>query len=362
MRNYIMIYVIIPVYHAERYIASALDSVLEQPCSNLEIICVDDGSPDDSISVLRHYAERFPNVHVLRQENAGVSAARNTGIEYALAHGSDGDYLAFLDADDCWCRNAMHQEDLDSWAHAQLICFNSVNCTHDLSRIAPTPPAAPVKTAKGGSGSFGCISGRHLGASLYSLKLVRDHNIRFVKGLHYGEDLLFCRICCYLAEQIVLTGQPLYQYRANPNGAMGRKTYGIDYFPAMIRAHADTASALQKYENDIRGSADFFRQQASTITLEMIMEHFILLRGNRELQTFLKNNPDLQEHLDRLDPGSLSAYHSKPLEQYRNAPLLFIAKWQLTGCIRQLTLLLKRIPWVRDRLADRQFPLPNPFL
>ena len=94
----------------------------------------------------------------------------------------------------------------------------------------------------------------------------------------------------------------------------------------------------------------------------MIREHFILLRGDRELQTFLKNNPDLQEHLDRLDPDTISAYHSKPLKQYRNARPLFIVKWHLVGCVREMTLLFKRLPWVRDRLAERQFSLPNPFL
>lgn len=103
------IYVIIPVYKAEKYIAQTLNSVLSQPYTNIEIICVDDGSPDDSISILRDYEKQYENVYVIRQENCGVSRSRNTGIDYALEHCSDGDYLTFLDADDLWTKKLRYR-------------------------------------------------------------------------------------------------------------------------------------------------------------------------------------------------------------------------------------------------------------
>ena len=68
-----VIHVIIPVYKAEKYIAQTLDSVIGQPYPNIQIICVDDGSPDDSIAILRDYEHRYENIHVIRQENGGVS-------------------------------------------------------------------------------------------------------------------------------------------------------------------------------------------------------------------------------------------------------------------------------------------------
>lgn len=86
-KQYPQISVIVPVYNAEKYVAQTLDSVLAQPYPNIQIVCVDDGSPDGSAFVLQDYAQKHNNIHVIRQKNAGVSAARNTGIEYVLGGG-----------------------------------------------------------------------------------------------------------------------------------------------------------------------------------------------------------------------------------------------------------------------------------
>jgi glycosyltransferase involved in cell wall biosynthesis len=89
-----LVSVIIPVYNCEAYLAEAIDSVLAQAYAPLEVIVVDDGSTDGSIHVAARYAPRVRCVH---QENSGIGAARNRGIEQAA-----GDMLAFLDADDLW--------------------------------------------------------------------------------------------------------------------------------------------------------------------------------------------------------------------------------------------------------------------
>ncbi|MCD8382707.1 MAG: glycosyltransferase [Clostridiales bacterium] len=87
--------VIIPVYNVAPYLAECLDSVLQQTMSGIEIVCIDDGSTDDSFSILMDYALKFPNIKVLKQKNAGLSAARNRCIEVAT-----GEYIHFLDSDD----------------------------------------------------------------------------------------------------------------------------------------------------------------------------------------------------------------------------------------------------------------------
>src|SRR5436305_1029668 len=92
--NQPMISVIIPVYNGERYLGEAIESVLAQSYHWLEIILVDDGSTDGSATVAKQFS---PAVQVVRQPNLGAGAARNRGI--ALAQ---GEFLAFLDADDLW--------------------------------------------------------------------------------------------------------------------------------------------------------------------------------------------------------------------------------------------------------------------
>ncbi|MBQ8200019.1 MAG: glycosyltransferase [Lachnospiraceae bacterium] len=90
-----LISVIIPVYGVEPYLRRAVDSVLRQTYSNLEIILVDDGSPDGCPAICDAYAAKEARVRVIHKENGGLSNARNAGLDVA-----GGDYIAFLDSDD----------------------------------------------------------------------------------------------------------------------------------------------------------------------------------------------------------------------------------------------------------------------
>ena len=87
--------VIIPVYNIQQHLRECLDSVLGQSYPHLQVICVDDGSTDESPAILAQYAQKDPRVQVIRQQNAGPGAARNTGLEAAT-----GEYVIFLDSDD----------------------------------------------------------------------------------------------------------------------------------------------------------------------------------------------------------------------------------------------------------------------
>lgn len=90
----VLVSVVIPCYNREKYIKAAIDSVLAQAYRPLEIIVVDDGSKDSSIEMIDRYG---PTVTLIRQENAGAAAARNTGV-----HNTNGVFLGFLDSDDLW--------------------------------------------------------------------------------------------------------------------------------------------------------------------------------------------------------------------------------------------------------------------
>ena len=75
--------VIIPVYNVEKYLPACLDSVIRQSYTSLELILVDDGSSDRSLEICRSYAERDDRIRVIRRDNVGASAARNTGLDHA---------------------------------------------------------------------------------------------------------------------------------------------------------------------------------------------------------------------------------------------------------------------------------------
>lgn len=119
--------IIIPVYNAERYLQSCLDSILKQSFQDVEVICVDDGSKDGSLAVLTGYKAKDSRITVLRQDNGGQGAARNLGLKIA-----QGDYVYFMDADDellatnmCEClHNEVVREGLDVLFFDAEICYD----------------------------------------------------------------------------------------------------------------------------------------------------------------------------------------------------------------------------------------------
>lgn len=122
--------IIVPVYNAEKYLRKCLDSLINQTYENIEIICVNDESPDDSLTILQEYAERDSRIKVINQQNAGASEARNTGLRFVT-----GDYVMFLDSDD-WidvdtCSVAMenmkkYNVDVVMWSYVREYAEKSV--------------------------------------------------------------------------------------------------------------------------------------------------------------------------------------------------------------------------------------------
>lgn len=94
--------VIVPVYNVERYLRACLDSLIHQTLREIEIICVDDGSTDESLSILQNYKEKDDRITILHQENLGQSSARNRGLDLAK-----GRYVYFCDSDDYLCSDAL---------------------------------------------------------------------------------------------------------------------------------------------------------------------------------------------------------------------------------------------------------------
>lgn len=93
---------IIPVFNVEKYLAKCLDSILVGNSFTGQVICVNDGSTDGSAAIIEQYAKKYPNVEIITQPNAGLSAARNVGVQTAT-----GEYICFVDSDDYWEPNVL---------------------------------------------------------------------------------------------------------------------------------------------------------------------------------------------------------------------------------------------------------------
>lgn len=100
-----LVSVVIPAFNAEATIDETLCSVRSQSHERLEIIVVDDGSTDDTVAVAERHADRDPRITIIRQDNAGVAAARNAGWQAARA-----EFIAFIDADDLWAPGKIERQ------------------------------------------------------------------------------------------------------------------------------------------------------------------------------------------------------------------------------------------------------------
>ena len=361
MKNLPALFVIIPVYKAEAYLSQALESVLGQPYPNIEIVCVDDGSPDDSISILREYEKRYHNIHVIRQENGGVSRARNTGIEYVMAHGREGDFVAFLDADDCWAKAALTESFGNYLDGIDCVGLTSVRCSNDLSRITQ-PKVQEEKILNGGAASRWCHDQFHMGAMLYSVNLLRRYDIRFIPGLRYGEDSLFKSVCLFLADKIKLVNNTLYLYRENEVGAMHSRKFGIDYAPDIIRGYLQMEEFLKPYENENRGSTQSWHVMAGLYSLEMISEHYQQFRSKVTLEKFLGENPEFEQLIQEMKAADLSSKHQRILNCYRLSPRRFLWECRTVGYKLRLRNMMKKYNFVRNAHEKNHYPEQNIYL
>ena len=95
MTSNVKVSVIVPVYNVEKYLKDCLNSVINQTLEDIEIICVNDGSTDNSLAILEDYAEKDSRIRIINQENKGLGGARNTGL-----YNANGEYISFIDSDD----------------------------------------------------------------------------------------------------------------------------------------------------------------------------------------------------------------------------------------------------------------------
>lgn len=181
---------IIPVYNVCRYLKQCLDSVVSQDYDNLEIIAIDDGSTDDSGSILEHYLSLDHRLHVCHTENRGLSGARNMALDQV-----HGEYIGFLDGDD-WIEpntiDLLVQNALRYHADIVAACFYKewVNGS-EASRLPSDLTVYDGKTA-----CHALICQKHLGYTVWN-KLYRAplfSDIRFPRGRVYEDVLITCHL------------------------------------------------------------------------------------------------------------------------------------------------------------------------
>lgn len=210
--------VIIPVYKAEKYLRRCLDSLIAQTFTDWAAICVDDGSPDRSPAILDEYAARDKRIRVIHKSNAGVSAARNDGINNA-----DGEFIHFMDADD-WI-DPEYYAAMVTVAHdtaADMVVSGFVSDNKYTKTIAYTDVRLKRTISDKLRLTYG-LTDSYVWRYLFRADFVRENNMRFDTTLIAQEDTLFVLDAIALANSIACVPWVNYHYMFNQDSALNRR-------------------------------------------------------------------------------------------------------------------------------------------
>lgn len=205
--------VIMPVYNVARYLPRCLESLMAQTLAPDEIIAVDDGATDECPAILADYARRMRNLRVVRRENGGLSAARNTGLEHAA-----GKYLAFIDSDD-FAEPDLYAT-LVAMAEADALDMALCNATYHFEERKPESPVYADVPASGVMPGAQWLKERLLAKHflhmvwmhLYRRDFIVRQRLRFVPGIVH-EDVIWTTRALLAAERVRYTPEALVRYR-----------------------------------------------------------------------------------------------------------------------------------------------------
>lgn len=201
--------VIVPIYNTEKYLKQCIDSLLNQTYLNIEIILVDDGSKDSSLSICLEYQKKYLNkIHVITQQNKGVSAARNLGIKYAT-----GDYIIFVDSDD-FCSENMIEEVNKVINQNDLLIFG-YNKVYKNKNVAMKENEFLIKD-KTEMINYIFLNekiGGYLFNKVFSIDIIKKYKLKFDENIHYCEDLYFVIDYLKYCQYFKNIDNILYNYR-----------------------------------------------------------------------------------------------------------------------------------------------------
>ncbi len=207
-----LVSVIIPVYNVERYLGRCLESAIHQTYPDIEIICVNDGSTDSSLSIADDYAEKDKRIAVISQKNGGPSSARNTGLKHC-----NGDYILFLDGDDALEADCV-SSCIDAFADdIDVVCFS-------FNKIDSRGNKEAVLQKLEGKHAFhdGMLFRQYWEpwGKMYRRQELISHGMSFLEGRFY-EDLEFnARYFCAAHPNVFYLTKRLYNYFYNEDSIM----------------------------------------------------------------------------------------------------------------------------------------------
>ncbi|MFZ2714671.1 MAG: glycosyltransferase family 2 protein [Streptococcus suis] len=217
-----LVSIIVPAYNVEKYIEKCLSSILKQTYTNIEVIVVDDGSTDNTGQLLDNISQKDSRVCVVHKKNAGVSAARNSGIEI-----STGEYLVFVDGDDYIASDYVEYMLSLIGNTGSEFCLSKRCYTKSgekqteseyIEKLQPEDATALLLSP---DVIVGCWN------KIFKRSFLVDNNLKFSTTLFYGEGLSFITTAAQLSNSVGVGNRKVYYYRRN-NEASATTKFNIE--------------------------------------------------------------------------------------------------------------------------------------
>ncbi len=206
--------VVVPVYKVEAYLHRCVDSILSQTHRDFELILVDDGSPDRCGEICEEFAKQDRRIHVIHQENGGLSAARNAGIDRVFS-GSDSQWITFIDSDD-W----VHPQMLERLLEAAVTHQTKISICGYGETSGAGPDIIPADLVSTSWTPKDFYMARFINATVAWGKLYHRsclENKRYPVGKIHEDEFLTYRLL-FACEKVAVIPAPLYAYFVNPTG------------------------------------------------------------------------------------------------------------------------------------------------
>jgi glycosyltransferase involved in cell wall biosynthesis len=278
--------IIIPIYNVEKYIDRCLQSIFSQNVSakDFEVICVNDGTPDNSMQIVKRYAEKYSNLHIINQPNQGLSVARNSGMAKAK-----GDYLWFVDSDDSVSPTSISEviELINSGLDVDFISFDNIEIRSDVQTYRSTFTKNTYQKYYGKihDGYFFC---RKLPTglsqkNLFSRKFLSDNKLTFTPGI-FHEDQDFLVRCYSKAKKILPVHKAWYNYYIRTSGSI-TSTFKIKRFYDILKV-IDAFNRLSAESNDYK-EITVLQEGVFGLSYGLLSSRY---RSKAEYKTFLEDN------------------------------------------------------------------------
>ena len=286
----VAISIVIPVYNIEKYLKECLDSLINQTFKDFEVICVNDGSKDNSLEILNKYSKKDSRFKVVSQENGGSGSARNNGLSRAL-----GKYVQFLDGDDYFepqmletMYNLAEKHDAEIAVCSSRKVDDEGNVTESRNPNSPLNLSKIVLNKPFSNKDFPddifSLTGTAPWNKLYLREMLLKNNLKFPK-LIGPDDLCFVHMAIASAERVVAIDSEFINYRYNRPGSV--QTYRANHTIDIVRAFLFIKEFLQ-----IKGLYNIL-QKAYYKALSFSVRWEISLCNDEQYKTFIEDLKNL---------------------------------------------------------------------